>query len=400
MTRFRSFRGSGPWDFARQWDKFGYINNPRWAKEPAHENDHLPCGYWYMGQMVPYILPDILPIWEPSSMSFDPETRKLYTTCVRNYVGTKNLRKVFETDIDSFQHTKVWGSSAIGSHDLVLIGPEANPPYFRDELVQSHVWWNSDHGDRYLIPVSIRSGMLIDLLNARNNTITSYDLDHVAGNVGRDPDCVSEMAGVPFRPRLILTRVNYEQQRLYVVLTRTFYYRRIIEIGYISIGSGNYTRLLCERNTLSERNLMGCEWGQTPFSVYPEYNRMLLTGLSPAANHPAQFGGHLCIWDLSGNEIRKFTYSNNPQFPYFGVSNAVWHPNGYIYGGIRYDGVRQPTYRGLCRIHPSSGEVTFHRPAYAPDLTNYDFRDLHVGSDGLIYANHYGHGIAVFDPGA
>lgn len=393
MTSFRSFRGSGPWDFARQTDKIGYNNNPRWTKEPAHENDHLPCGYW-LRQLVPYILPDYLPIWEPSNMSFDSETRKLYTTCVRNWVGTKRLRRVFETDIDSFQHTKVWGGAIPGSGDIALIGPHANPPYFRDEMILNHVWWNTDQGDRYLIPVSLFRGMLIDLLNARNNTITNYNLDHESGNVGRDSDCYSLFHGMFFRPSIIATCVNYEQQRVYVLLTQTYYYRRVLEIGYISIESGNYTRLVCEHNTLRERQLMSLS--KSPLSVYPEYNRILVSGLGPTNN----FEGILCTWDLNGNEIGKLTYSNNSQYPYHGIGHAVWHPNGYIYGTIRYDAIRQPSYRGLCRIHPDSGEVTFHRPTYAPDLTDYDFRSLHVGSDGLIYANHYRHGIAVFNPGA
>ena len=43
---WKNDKNLGPWAFALQEDKRGYINNPRWTDEPNPYNDHKPCGYW------------------------------------------------------------------------------------------------------------------------------------------------------------------------------------------------------------------------------------------------------------------------------------------------------------------------------------------------------------------
>lgn len=43
-------KGAGVWEFTEQGDKRGYINNPRWADDPAHDDRHKPCGYWPRSQ--------------------------------------------------------------------------------------------------------------------------------------------------------------------------------------------------------------------------------------------------------------------------------------------------------------------------------------------------------------
>lgn len=40
---------AGPWDFTKQPEKCGYVNNPRWTATPASEVIHEPCGYWPTG---------------------------------------------------------------------------------------------------------------------------------------------------------------------------------------------------------------------------------------------------------------------------------------------------------------------------------------------------------------
>lgn len=68
MTWIDDHRGSGPWDFEEQPDKWGYLNNQRWTRNqdaidfslesPAggwsnrhnvadREDDHKPCGHWH-----------------------------------------------------------------------------------------------------------------------------------------------------------------------------------------------------------------------------------------------------------------------------------------------------------------------------------------------------------------
>lgn len=49
MTWVGANKGAGPWEFAKQEDKRGYINNPRWTDSPEHVDKHFPCGYWPLG---------------------------------------------------------------------------------------------------------------------------------------------------------------------------------------------------------------------------------------------------------------------------------------------------------------------------------------------------------------
>jgi len=37
----------GPWDFSKQDDKLGYVNNPEFTEDPNDPDLHEPCGYWY-----------------------------------------------------------------------------------------------------------------------------------------------------------------------------------------------------------------------------------------------------------------------------------------------------------------------------------------------------------------
>jgi len=123
----------------------------------------------------------------------------------------------------------------------------------------------------------------------------------------------------------------------------------------------------------------------------------MLTGLSPFNRTNDRYVGHLSIWNMSGDVIDKYRYTTHPHFPVNGIGSAVWHPNGYIYGRVKYYSM-QADYRGLCRVSPSSGQVVFYRPPWAPNLQNYAFLDISVGVDHKLYMNHYGYGVAVFDP--
>ena len=70
---WKDYKGLGPWDFKKQEDKWGYINNPRWTNlitgkqqgdsmvwnpnqvHMSHGGSvkHFPCGYWHKGKVVP-----------------------------------------------------------------------------------------------------------------------------------------------------------------------------------------------------------------------------------------------------------------------------------------------------------------------------------------------------------
>jgi hypothetical protein len=43
-----------------KYDKYGYINNPRWTKDPASLSEHSPCGYWWRGEDKE---PECGPVW-------------------------------------------------------------------------------------------------------------------------------------------------------------------------------------------------------------------------------------------------------------------------------------------------------------------------------------------------
>jgi len=55
-------KGAGPWGFAPQADKLGYVNNPRWTGAPASLIEHEPCGYWWRG-ILPVIPFTVGPMW-------------------------------------------------------------------------------------------------------------------------------------------------------------------------------------------------------------------------------------------------------------------------------------------------------------------------------------------------
>lgn len=72
-------KGEGPWDFEKQKNKWGYLNNPRWMETPGeavnydgredeepqvwdtdlsknasrYTQHHIPCGHWHVPVIVP-----------------------------------------------------------------------------------------------------------------------------------------------------------------------------------------------------------------------------------------------------------------------------------------------------------------------------------------------------------
>ena len=62
MKDWKNNKGSGPWDFEEQPDKWGYLNNPRWSSQADaiafceakglllnSPDQHKPCGHWHKG---------------------------------------------------------------------------------------------------------------------------------------------------------------------------------------------------------------------------------------------------------------------------------------------------------------------------------------------------------------
>ena len=68
MADWKDNKGSGPWDFTEQPNKWGYLNNPLWSSqqdsvdfceglniEAGSLDEHKPCGHWHRGEVVPMI---------------------------------------------------------------------------------------------------------------------------------------------------------------------------------------------------------------------------------------------------------------------------------------------------------------------------------------------------------
>ena len=66
MADWLKNKGSGPWDFTEQPDKWGYLNNPRWSNRQdsvkfcqglnlpiGSSSEHAPCGHWHKAKTFP-----------------------------------------------------------------------------------------------------------------------------------------------------------------------------------------------------------------------------------------------------------------------------------------------------------------------------------------------------------
>lgn len=66
MADWKDNKGSGPWDFTEQPNKWGYLNNPRWSNQQDSINfcggldlsigtldEHAPCGHWHKSKDYP-----------------------------------------------------------------------------------------------------------------------------------------------------------------------------------------------------------------------------------------------------------------------------------------------------------------------------------------------------------
>ena len=383
MRRFKDVKGAGPWKFNSQSNKFAYINNPRWTMQMAHQDAHKPCGYWYKGfsgwsPEMPYVLPYALPIWEPSAMSIDEERRKIYTTCVYNYVGTKSFRMVFETDIDTFKHTRAWGCEGWTQ------GPAINDTYFRDYYLTNHVWYRVDRGDKYLIPIS--HGRNIDLLNARTNTIRTYSLTE-GGTPGWFEHHYTTIFGLGSPGSILNTQVDESEQRLYVYLVWIYFYLCNETIGYIDLNTNTWnevrydchrsrTEYFCHPNTVGDIRLSEAQFGADGG------NRLRARGNILPRKHMIYTVGTL------GNK----RYNINNMFDQLTI---ITNPN-LGPAALLGDDIYAINTLGLHRIHKRGYQVSTLTPPYASGP--YKFNDICTGSNDKIYITHEGYGIAEYTP--
>ena len=89
MSWIDDHRGSGPWEFEEQKNKWGYLNNQRWSSQPAavefsdgqgnpsdRTDDHKPCGHWHRDPETTYEYDNFGPNWwyQPSIDIYDGKT--------------------------------------------------------------------------------------------------------------------------------------------------------------------------------------------------------------------------------------------------------------------------------------------------------------------------------------
>jgi hypothetical protein len=404
MSKFRSHNNAGPWKFSPQKDKFAYINNPRWTPQMAHEDDHEPCGYWYK-QWSPevYLKPGLLPIWEPSSMCLDSEQRKLYTTCCRNYVGGKQVRKIFESDVTNFRHIRTWGKSGTSPEEFgVVIGPASVEPNFHDVFDNASIWWRRDHGDGYYVPISVgrdfsATSRRIDLLNGRTGNITHYNLGPIGNNTTYvdDVDAIT-MHGNPEvgRPGIAQTRVDLASGRLYVILVSANHYMRNVVYGYFNLESFDWHLIRWEHNQQGAVWLQGMSGGgNADFFLDHTRNLLVITMPSRTVEH---WPGFVRVISLSSGALVNYWHaSNNANFPSRGIGPSAYG-DGYLYGRTYWRG--NPDHSGMAIMNISTGAVRYSKPSYAPDSNEYGLSDFCYGANKKVYVNHSGYGIGEYDP--
>ena len=404
MSKFRALKGSGVWPLSPQPEKYGYINNPRWTEEMAHEDDHLPCGYWPKDPPRPSVWypPVISPIWEPSAMCLDVENRLLYTTCVRNTIGHKHFRMVFATNIDTMRHVRTYRTEAPGPYDFCgNLGPlPLREPYFDDTYATGHMWYGKHIGDSHYVPVGRRYGNSTQVVNTRTNIIHTYGNSLV---------------------RAENTLISVEAGKIFI--------KSGFSVGYYPLEGGSFIPIVLEADPTREcsicNNYRLNRWREDYCSrngglAYShKHNMVFLSGLSSTRGSVHNAWGHLIGIRLPGfgwkapicyirdwfpylyyrphcMYLGRTDYASGGNFPLRGLGKLATQGD-YLYGIIRYDAV-QPHIRGLFKLHIPTRTYSYSVPSYAPDNLSFNFMDIYAAANGKVYLTHRNYGIAEYTP--
>jgi hypothetical protein len=317
---------------------------------------------------------------EPSDMTFDPVTRKLYVVSSALAAGYKFLHCVFRVDVDTWTVERKWDLSTV--------------PAFPSVFDASHsVWWSRHHGDRSLIPIGIygQSGSTcVSLLNAATDegTITNYIFDSIPAYELAKNVTHSLMAGY----YLGHTWVDFDNDRLYCL----FYSEPRVIVGYIDtaeIGPNfNFHTVIDDADCVPGALMSGLG-----FLVLPTEDLIIVS------NHTAgTWAGFVQMYQLStGAEYKRYTKAEQAGFPLHGIGlgRLAWI-DGHIYGTFTYESLYgEADKRGLCDIDTTLDTVVCHRPSWAT-LDEYALDCCKATADGRLIISTGGYGVTIFDPTA
>jgi hypothetical protein len=322
---------------------------------------------------------------EPSDMTFDPVTRKLYVVSSRMAVGAKSLHCVFKVDVDTWTVERKWDLSSV--------------PAFPSIFDTSHdVWYSRHHGERYLIPIGIVSQMgstCVSLLNANTDegTITNYIFDSIPA-YGLTKNVTHSLMANYY---LEHTWVDFDNERLYCVFSEDGLGLRII-IGYIDtdeIGPNYNFHTIVDDADAMEPGTMSDDLG---FLILPSEDLVIVS------NHCdiSDWSGFVQMYQLSsGAEYKRYTMAEQAGFPLHGIGKGrlAWIA-GHIYGTFTYENLYgEGDKRGLCDIDTTLDTVICHRPSWAT-LDEYALNCCKATADGRLIISTSGYGMTIFDPTA
>jgi hypothetical protein len=319
-------------------------------------------------------------IVEPSDMTFDPVTRKLYVVSSHVGAGTKFFYCVFKVDVDTWTVQRKWDLSSVPSF----------PSAFD---VNHNVGYSCHRGERYLIPIGItnQSGSTcVSLLNAdtEEGTITNYIFDSIPA-YGLTKNVTHSLMADYY---LGHTWVDFENGRLYCL----FYYGRRVIIGYIDtdeIGPNYNFHTIIDDAEAAESGTIFLDVG---FLLLPTEDLVIVSNHCKVSNWP----GFVQIYQLStGAEYKRYTMAEQAGFPLHGIGlgRLAWI-DGHIYGTFTYESLYGETdKRGLCDIDTTLDTVICHRPSWAT-LDEYGLSCCKATEDGRLIISTNGYGVTFFDP--
>lgn len=321
-----------------------------------------------------------------ANMHIDVTNQKLYAVSSLMGAGNKTLYCVVKIDLATWEIDDCWSTATV----------PAFPAYFANT---SGTWFDSYRGDGPYVPVGHQNG-IVSVLNADTDTITTYafyDLSAygIAQNVTWTPPAMSLSTAMT----LDKVWIDADSERMYVLLTRTYFWQTVYMVGYIDLTeagpSYTFTQVLTSTGSGSgeESAVTGIKTGYGWMEVNTEAGLVIL-GMEGVAS---SWKGKLRIYDLAtGGLWKDYSVDSNPSFPYRGLKRGVYN-DGVIAGPFTYEPLYgQADYRGLCLIDTATDVVTYSRPGWA-SVNDYGLKDICLTDEGEYILAAGSYGVTLFD---
>jgi len=324
--------------------------------------------------------------FHPSSIGYDAVNGKLYALGIYCGSGYKYLQCVIKVDVATWQIEDCWNCSTV---------PAFPAPYCSGSY---HVWYGKDHIDGHLVPVGTASDPYIasvSLLDGEANSIRDF---HFKSNPTLG--ITANVSGINLESSTYLgkTWVDAENQRLWVLFFKTYYYSSKILVGYIDLTESgpiyNWNEVVNDSD-VTEVNTYALFF-DGELIVLPDWDYIIVS--MGHVSNGSYWVGRLKVYHYStGALIKDFYTSANPGFPYHGLRRVCFYENK-IYGGFIYDGAiaGEEDKRGLCIINLADDTITYSRPDFA-SVDDYKIGAISSMGDGRLIMNCYTYGIAIYD---